>query len=112
MARLGRWRAVIWAALATMPLSLAVLTPHAASQVRAADVSLQDTLEKGLKARLPADFEFVAHVVQLVDNGTLPYDLVLGTFDWVRKNRGQKTYLMPYFEQALRRRAAERGIQI
>ena len=39
--------------------------------------SLKDTLEKGLKARYPADFEFVDTVAKLVEEGKLPLKVVL-----------------------------------
>ena len=74
--------------------------------------SLRDQLEKGLKARLPADFAFVDTVVTMVDNRQLPLDLVRSSFLWVRKNRSNKRYMMFYFEQVLRKRAAEKGITI
>ena len=75
--------------------------------------SLQDTLEKGLKARFPEDFAYIRKVVKLVDDGVLTRSLVLGTFDWVRKTKvGKKKYLVPYFAQALKQRAAKEGIDI
>ena len=74
--------------------------------------NLQDTLEKGLKARLPQDFAFIEHVVEMVNDGELPVTLVTSTFQWVRTNRGNKVYLVPYFEQALKFRAAKLGISI
>ena len=73
---------------------------------------LKDTLEKGLRAQFPQDLAFIAKVVMMVDNNELPLDVVIGTYDWVRKNRSYKKYLMPYFEQVLRSRAAQLGVQI
>ena len=73
---------------------------------------LKDTLEKGLRARLPQDFVFINKVVTMVKNDQLPSSVVLGTFHWVRKNRGHKKYLVAYFAQVLRSRAAQLGIQI
>ena len=78
-----------------------------------ADVAnLRDQLEKGLKARLPADFAFVNTVVTMVENRQLPLDLVRSSFLWVRKNRSNKRYMMFYFEQVLRKRAKAKGIII
>jgi hypothetical protein len=74
--------------------------------------ALSDTLEKGLKARLPSEFKFIKLVVKMVGNGTLPESLVLSVFHYVRKKRGTKRGLVPYFEQALRLAAAREGITI
>ncbi len=74
--------------------------------------TLRDQLEKGLKARLPEEFEFVDTVVTMVDNGTLPRDMVDGVFFWVRKNRNQRKYMFPYFERLLRLKAQKAGIAI
>jgi len=70
---------------------------------------LQEQLENGLQARLPAEFAFIARVVMKVEQNQLPLELVKGTFQW---SRGKKPYPFPYFERALRLRAAELGIQL
>ena len=90
-------------------------SPFRAAPAVAADAmsgqiaGLKDQLEKGLKARQPAEFDFVAKVVALVDVGRLPRDLVESTFLWARKKR---PYPFPYFERGLKVRAAQRGIQL
>jgi hypothetical protein len=71
--------------------------------------NLRETLEKGLQARRPEEFEFIRRVVQQVDDGTLPMDLVRGTFDWARRKR---PFPFPYFERALKLRAAKLGITV
>jgi len=68
---------------------------------------LQTSLEKGLKARRPVEFAFIASVVQMVDNGTLPKTLVETSFLWARKKR---PYPFPYFEQSLKLQAQKIGI--
>ena len=73
---------------------------------------LQDTLEKGLRARVPQDFVFIGKVVTMVRNDQLPRKVVLAAYQWVRKNRRDKKYLIPYFQQSLRRLAAEIGVEI
>jgi hypothetical protein len=78
----------------------------------AEQISLKDQLEKGLKARRPVEFQFVATVVNMVDNNLLPIDLVQSTFLWARKQAKYKRYPFPYFEQALRERAKDIGIAI
>ena len=80
------------------------------SPVRAADSSapdLKSTLEAGLKARRPEEFQFIARVVQLVNQGRLDEDLVRGTFLWARKKR---KHPFQYFEFAIRRKAREVGV--
>jgi hypothetical protein len=79
---------------------------------QARDLTLRDQLETGLKARLPEEFAFIDTVVTLVDNGTLPRDMVDGVFFWVRKNRNQRKYMVPYFERLLRLKAKQAGIAI
>lgn len=74
--------------------------------------SLKDTLEKGLKARLPSDFKFIALVVKMVNNKTLPKSMVLSVFHYVRKKKQFKRNLVPYFAGALRLEAKKKGIKI
>ncbi len=70
---------------------------------------LYNTLAKVLRARRPEEFDFLDHVVDLVDKGTLPRDLVISTFNWARtKPRRQ----FQYFEFGLRERAKRRGINL
>ena len=70
---------------------------------------LQTTLEKGLKARRPVEFDFIASVVEMVDNGTLPASIVQTSFLWARKKR---PYPFPYFRQSLRIQAQQMGIDL
>lgn len=72
-------------------------------------IDLKAQLEAGLKARLPREFAFISHVAQMVELGQLPRELVDSTFLWARP---KKPYPFPYFEAALRVRAAQRGISI
>jgi hypothetical protein len=71
--------------------------------------SLKDTLEKGLKARRPEEFEFLAKVVELVEAEKLPLDVVISTFQWARP---KKPAPMPYFTRAMQIRAAELGVEL
>ena len=70
---------------------------------------LQTTLEKGLKARRPVEFDFIDSVVQKVDAGTLPASIVQTSFLWARKKR---PYPFPYFRQSLRIQAQQMGIDL
>lgn len=70
---------------------------------------LKERLEKGLKARRPEEFAFVAKVVRLVEMGTLPEAVVDGTFFWARSKR---RYPFQYFQHALTIRAQRQGIRL
>jgi hypothetical protein len=74
--------------------------------------SLQEILETGLKARLPREFRFIERVVEMVNDGDLPLELVMSTFHWARKKTRYKKHAFPYFEHGLRIRAARQGIAI
>ena len=78
-------------ALAVSLLGLAAGQTHLAAQqpstpegANGPAVDLKIQLEKGLKARLPREFDFIDHVVGMVDNNQLPRDLVQSTFLWAR----------------------------
>ncbi len=79
------------------------------SEVAVDVADLKQQLVSELEARLPAEFAFIDLVIQRVDNNTLPRSLVEGTFLWARR---QKPYPFQHFEEGLRRRAAELGIQL
>jgi hypothetical protein len=75
---------------------------------RGRSASLKDQLEKGLKARRPQEFAFIARVVTLVEQGILPRTLVDSTFLWARSAR----HPFQYFERGLRVRARRLGIPL
>jgi hypothetical protein len=52
---------------------------------------------------------FIERVVAMVDNGTLPLDLVQSTFLWAKKKPTRKFF---YFKLGLIQRAAAQGIAI
>lgn len=80
-----------------------------ATRKNAKSVTLQEMLEKGLKARRPSEFLFIRRVVTQVETGRLPASLVRSTFDYARHKR---PYPYPYFERALKTRAAKQGYNI
>ncbi len=85
-------------------------SPHGnAIALAQSDLTLKEVLEKGLRARRPSEFAFIARVVEMVEDGKLPRDLVEGTFNWARK---KKPYPFPYFERGLKQRAAKIGIVV
>lgn len=72
-------------------------------------VDLKVRLEKGLRARLPSEFAFIAKVVSLVNEGELPLKLVDRTFLWARKKPKNR---VQYFKRALRILAARIGVDV
>ena len=101
-------------------LALACCQPPPAQLVAASGVSaargtpdLKTTLEKGLRARRKGEFQFIDHVITLVNNGSLPRSLVVSTFLWARKEAAAKhSYPFVYFERGLKARAKKLKIQI
>lgn len=98
--------------LATLGIGIG-LTGQSGAQVvstgSAVTVTLREQLEFGLLARTPDERAFVAKVVALVNDGTLPQSLVQSTFLWARYKR---PYPMPFFRQALILRAQSIGIRL
>jgi hypothetical protein len=70
---------------------------------------LQDRLVSGLQVRRPVDLAFIVRVVKLVEEDRLPLSLVLSTYKWAYP-KTPRPY--PYFEQALRVRAARIGVEL
>jgi hypothetical protein len=69
---------------------------------------LKTTLEKGLRCRLPREFEFVDRVVTYVDDGRLDRKTVMMTFLWARKKPDH--YQATYFILAMREQAKKLGV--
>jgi hypothetical protein len=96
------------AAVLATPWLLALRTPPAAA-IGAKSADLKQRLEAGLQARRPEEFSFIKRVVDLVDQGKLSTELVQGTFDWARDKR---PYPYPFFERAIKLRAARIGVVV
>jgi hypothetical protein len=77
--------------------------------VGAFTADLKARVEKDLKVRLPEDFEFVKHVIELVENDTLPLKLVNRCYLWARK---QPIYQFQHFQRAVRKQAREIGVEV
>lgn len=80
-------------------------------------ITLRNQLTSGLRARTAADKAFIEKVIDLVQAGTLPRNLVDSTFLWARKYAAKKSNsrrLRPivYFEPILIARAQRLGIKI
>ena len=91
-------------AVCSLPLARLAL----ADGQRVADLS--ETLRFGLKCRRPVEFEFVALVVQKVENNQLPQDMVLSMLQYARKKRPDQPF--PYFEAGMKKRAAAIGVEL
>ena len=106
--RIRMLRRVIWVVLA-----LSMLFPWVAlqrpAQAGVRTVSLQDRLEKGLRARRPQEFAFIAKVCKLVDAKVIPRKMVDATFFWARRKR---RWPYQYFEFGMRRQAARMKIAL
>src|SRR5262245_36592163 len=84
-------------------------TQQASAFLRGTQVDLKTELEKGLRARRPVEFAYLAQVVKLVDEGKLPRPLVESTFAWARV---KPTRQLQYFEFALASRARKLHIHL
>jgi hypothetical protein len=73
------------------------------------DANLRDTLLFGLKPRTPAEQAFIDTVVAKVNAKVLPLDVVISTFQWARPRR---PFPFPYFERAMKARAAKIGVAL
>jgi hypothetical protein len=98
------WFRTFTMALCSLPLARLLF----AEGVKTAQ--LGDTLRAGLRCRRPVEFEFVALVVQKVEDKELSRDLVLSMFDYARKRRPQQPF--PYFEAGMKKRAAALGVDL
>ena len=71
---------------------------------------LYDQLRLGLKVQRPQDLAIIKKVVELTEQGRLPYSMVVGTFQWARKKPVK--YPFPYFYKALQLRAKKIGVVV
>ena len=107
-----------WSALAVVAIALLAgpalsadpssprVTPRTERNRQGRQVSLYDQLRVGLKAVTKQDFEFIEEVVDEVDAGRLPRQVVDATFLWARnryKSRPQNHRLRPmvYFRPGM-----------
>jgi hypothetical protein len=103
-----RWFLQLLASLSTGWSALALAAES--DPVTPGAPSLKDTLEKGLKARRPQEFEFIARVVAKVDAHQLPRKTVESTFLWARKKR--QPHAFQYFQRAIQLRASKLGVAL
>jgi len=91
------------------------VTPADRLKAGGRQVGLYDMLRVGLKAKTKADFEYITEVVELVDKGKLPRDMVESSFLYARyryrTHPGSfKLRPMVYFQPSLTARAKKIGV--
>jgi hypothetical protein len=86
--------------------------PAAASADQLVDgkATLRDRLRAGLLCRRDEEFDFVDHVVDLVNQKKLTQALVLSTYKWAVEQRPE--YPFYYFQYGIRQRAKAIGVQV
>ena len=72
-------------------------------------LTLRETLEKGLKARRPVEFRYIANISRMVDRGQIPESMVRSTFGWARKRSDRS---LQQFQFALYERARKQGYRV
>ncbi len=102
---------VLVVGLASIPSVTAGLAGNVSrAQTARLDLSeLKEQLTFGLRARGSRDHLFIDRIVAMVRTKKLSLEMVESTFLWARR---KQPYPFPYFERALRIRAAEAGIDI
>jgi hypothetical protein len=82
--------------------------------------TLNELLRSVLKCRRPEEFAYVNLITAKVDSGELPVAMVLSMMQWARKRSRQEVEShrrntdipFPYFQEGMRRRAAEIGVSL
>jgi hypothetical protein len=82
----------------------------AATEEGKVEVTLEDRLSTGLKARRPEDVAFVEHVAEMVRAGRLPAKVVDSTYLWAIRRR--QAHPFPAFQKAIRLQADRLGIDV
>lgn len=79
------------------------------SALKGTGIRLKDRLEKDLRARRPAEFAFIAKVVDHVEKGRIPRKDVDQVYLWARRN---PTHAFQYFQHGLKIRARRYGVKL
>ena len=74
------------------------------------NANLNETLRSVLKCRRQDEFAFVESVVEKVNQGDLPRDLVISMMQWAKDRRPE--FPFPYFKEGIKRRAAKIGVTL
>lgn len=88
-------------------LASAALADDVISTDGTTTISLDVQLKKGLRAMRPVEFDFLQEVLDQVDSGDLPREMVERAFLWARR---YPRYRVQYFEKTLRALARRRRI--
>lgn len=108
---MGRLLIIVLVAASFFAVALSSIRSRAqdgAAGITVAD--LQEQLEDGLKARLPAEFDFIARVVDLVKQRQFSTGEVKSIFQWARRKNPKTPF--PYFERAMRILAGRKKIDL
>ena len=89
-----------------LPLVLLAAAWAGTAEARTLDA---DTMKVALHTSTPYEKGFIEYVLDLVDKGTLPEDLVQSTFLWARRKPRNK---FQYFKHGLILRAEKQGIHL
>lgn len=103
-----RWRFAL-VGLALLCSALAPVAANSGERDPVTGLTLRETLEKGLRARRPVEFRYLATITRMVDDGALPETLVRSTFGWARHRSGRP---LQQFQFALYERAKKQGFDI
>jgi hypothetical protein len=97
-------RCIIWGIVCGLLGGSAVVPALRADGSSTQVATLKDQLEKGLRARRQVEFQFLAVVLQRVQQNRINLETVQGTYRFVTRKYGDRKYLVPVFEQVLRNR--------
>jgi hypothetical protein len=95
--------------LALMAALMCALLAAVGSRTAEASSLDADTMKVALRTATPEEDGFIEHVLELVDRGKLPLDLVESTFLWAKKKPRHK---FQYFKRGVILRAQQQGIPI
>lgn len=88
---MSRWISGLCCAVVLSALSVTTIvhaqTTGVTSVTPSKKITLQQMLEKGLKARRKSELKYIAEVVALVEKGKLPVKIVNGAFFQSRRKR-------------------------
>ncbi|MGD9724667.1 MAG: hypothetical protein AB7O59_25400 [Pirellulales bacterium] len=104
---LRRALAIVFSTMLLLSLAARAASPPPVDGGGVTGLDLKTQLEKGLKARRPVEFEYIAEIVKLVEKEELPRQLVTTTYQWAQR---QPTRQLQYFQFALQARA--RGLKV
>jgi len=100
---------LIFAVLLALLAGSWTLSAQSAPLQSGRDVLDADTMKAGLRTASREEDGFIEYVLELVDEGRLPADMVASTFQWARQKPRLK---FQYFKRGLILRARKIGIRL